>query len=108
MDKQRTPTQNNSLHLWCEQIAHAYNEKGMTVEEVIKNFKMELFWSKESVKELIIRTAIKRMFGKESTTTLLKQGEIDQIVDVVTKFNAQMEIEYIPFPHLPDEQNPYK
>ena len=100
-EERRTIAQNNSLHLWCEQIAHAYNEKGMTIEEVIKNFKIELFWTKESVKELIIHTAIQRMFGKRSTTQLLKSGEeIEKLVDVITKFNSQMEIEYIPFPSL--------
>ena len=104
----RTLIQNNSLHKWCEQIAEAYNEKGMTIEQVIKNFKMELFWTKESVKEIIIRTAIQRMFGKHSTTQLLKtSGEIEKLVDVVTKFNAQMEVEYIPWPSVesgPDEK----
>ena len=100
--KIRTLAQNNALHKWCELIASAYNEKGMTVEEVIKNFKMELFWTKESVKELIIRTAITRMFGKRSTTQLLKSGEeIDKLIDVVTKFNALQDIEYIPWPHDP-------
>jgi hypothetical protein len=101
IEKRRTLIQNNSLHLWCEQIAQAYTEKGYTVEEVIKNFKIELFWTKESVKELIIKTAIQRMFGKQSTTEILKSGEeIEKLVDVVTKFNARMEIEYIPFPSI--------
>ena len=99
--EQRTLNQNASLHLWAEQIANAYNEKGMTIEAVIKNFKMELFWTKESVKELIIKTAITRMFGKRSTTQLLRSGEeINKLIDVVTKFNSQMEVEYIPFPSL--------
>lgn len=98
-EEKRTLAQNNSLHKWCEQIADAYNEKGYTVQEVIKNFKLELFWTKESVKELLIRTAIVRMFGKRSTTELLKNGEeIEKLVDVITKFNAQQEIEYIPWP----------
>ena|SRR3990167_9049119 len=100
-EEKRTIAQNNSLHLWERQIADAYNEKGMTIEQVIKNFKMELFWTKESVHELIIHTAIQRMFGKKSTTEILKSGgEIEKLVDVVTKFNSQIEIEYIPFPSL--------
>jgi len=98
-EEKRTLVQNNSLHLWERQIADAYNEKGMTVEQVIKNFKMELFWTKESVHELIIHTAIQRMFGKRSTTELLKSGEeIEKLVDVVTLFNSKIGIEYIPFP----------
>src|SRR3990167_3531290 len=100
-DKQRTLRQNDSLPKWCEQIAAAYTAKGYTVSEVLKNFKMELHWTKNSVKELIIHTAIARMFGKRSTTQLLKNGtEINALIDVVTKFNAQMEIEYIPFPSI--------
>ena len=107
-DEKRTLTQNNSLHKWCELIANAYTEKGFTVEEVLKNFKMELYWTKESVKELIIRTAIIRMFGKRSTTELLKSGEeIEKLVDVVTKFNAQMEIDYIPWPSIEELENEF-
>ena len=100
IEEKRTLNQNRALHLWCEQIADAYNEKGLTINVVLTNFKnMELYWSKESVKEIIIKTAIKRMLWKESTTQLLKNGsEIEKLIDVVTKFNAQMDIEYIPFP----------
>ena len=77
----------------------------MTIEQVIKNFKMELFWTKEAVHELIIHTAIQRMFGKRSTTQLLKSGEeINKLIDVVTKFNAQLEIDYIPWPHDPAKE----
>ena len=106
IEEKRTQSQNNALHLWCEQIAEAYNEKGMTVDAVIKNFKMELFWTKELVKELIIRTAITRMYGKRSTCELLKaEKEIDRLIDVVTKFNSQMEIEYIPYPSMEELMN---
>ena len=100
--EQRTLKQNNSLHKWCEQIAERYNKEGLTVQEVIKNYKLELFWTKESVKELLIHTAIKRMYGKRSTSQLIKTGEIDKIIDVVTKFNAELGIDYIPFPSRED------
>ena len=39
-EKRRTLAQNRSLHLWERQIADAYNEKGMTIEQVIKNFRI--------------------------------------------------------------------
>jgi hypothetical protein len=99
-EEQRTAQQNKALHLWCEKIAEAYNDQGLTINVVLTKFKnMELYWSKESVKEIIIKTAMKRMLFKDSTTQLLKNGsEIEKLVDVVTKFNAQMGIEYIPFP----------
>lgn len=102
MNDKRTLQQNKSLHLWCEKIADAYNEKGLTINAVLTNFKnMELYWSKESVKEIIIKTAIKRMLMKESTTQLLKNGsEIERLVDVVTLFNSKLDISYIPFPNI--------
>ena len=96
----RTNTQNKALHLWCKQIADEYNNKGYTVEEVLKNFKMQLHWTPTAVKEIIIKTALARMFGKDSTTQLAKTGEIEKLIDVVTKFNAQLHIEYIPFPSI--------
>ena len=100
-DKKRTLAQNQALHLWERMIADAYNEKGMTIEEVIKNFRIELFWTKEAVHELIIHTAISRMFGKRSTTQLLRnEGEIEKLIDVVTLFNSKMDIPYIPWPSI--------
>ena len=97
--EQRTIQQNRAIHKWCEQIAEAYNELGLTVEKVIDNFTIELYWSKESVKELIIKTIIKDVYGKESTTQLLRGGqEIDKLIDMVTKFNSKVGIGYIPFP----------
>ena len=98
MEEKRTLKQNNSLHKWCEEIAKRYNNEGLTVQEIIKNYKLELFWTKESVKELLVHTAIKRMFGKKSTAELIKTGEIDKIIDVITRFNAELGIENIPFP----------
>ena len=99
-EEKRTDAQNKALHLWCEQIAEEYNNAGLDIEAVISNFTMDLFWTKESVKDLIIRTAITRMFGKRSTTQLSKQDEIDKVVDVVTRFNSKMGIGYIPFPSI--------
>ena len=101
-EEKRTTIQNNSLHKWCQQLAEAYNEKGLTWNVILNNFTMELYPTKESVKEIIIKTALKRMFNKDSTTQLLKNGEIDKLVDVITKFNSKMEIGYIPFPNKED------
>ena len=97
-EKQRTIQQNRALHKFCKLLSDAYNEKGLSWNEILKNFTMELYPTPESVKEIIIRTPMKRMFHKKSTTQLARSGEIDKLVDVITKFNAQMGIEYIPFP----------
>ena len=97
----RTLSQNNALHLYCEFIANALNSAGYSIPEVLQKFKMEIPFTKENVKELLWRTAQKRMFSKKSTTQLLKQNEINDIVDVITRFLGEnFGIEYIPFPSI--------
>lgn len=98
--KPRTSQQNRSLHLYCTWVATALNDAGYSIEEVLKNFTMELEWTPETVKEILWRTAQKRMFKKKSTTELLKaSGEINQIHEVMTRFlGERLKIDYIPFP----------
>ena len=100
-NEQRTPTQNNALHLYCQRIADSLNAAGYSIPEVLKHFKMEVPWTKENVKEILWRTAQQRMYNKHSTKQLLKQGEIDDIVDVMTRFLGEnFHIEYIPWPSI--------
>ena len=98
----RTLAQNNALHLYLRRVSQILNDAGYSVEQVLTNFNMELSWSPELCKEILWRTAQKRMLGKVSTTQLLKQGEIDDIVDVVTRFlGERLKIENPPpFPSL--------
>ena len=98
-EEKRTNQQNKSLHLYFRHIAKALNDSGLTVDQVLENFTMELVWSEELVKEILWRTAQKRMFGKSSTTQLLKKEEIDTLHDVITRFlGEKLHLEYIPFP----------
>ena len=96
----RTEQQNKSIHLYLTWISEALNSAGFSVEEVLKNYTMELSWTPELAKEIIWRTAQKRMYGKKSTTELLKtSGEINQIHDVINRFlSERLKIEFIPFP----------
>ena len=101
IEDKRTVAQNSALHLYLRRISDALNGAGFSVEQVLSSFTMELSWTPELTKEILWRTAQKRMLGKESTTALLKQGEIDQIVEVITRFlGERLKIEYIPFPSL--------
>jgi len=96
--QQRTPAQSNAIHLYCELVAQALNEAGLTIEQVLQAFTMELEWSKESVKEILWRTAQKRLLGKASTKDLRKQQEIDKVYEAVNRFLAKLEVNSIPFP----------
>ena len=97
----RTSAQNNSLHRYCQLVADSLNAAGYSIPEVLQKFKMEIPFTKENVKELLWRTAQQRMFSKHSTKQLLKQGEIDDIIDVMTRFLGEnFHIEYIPWPSI--------
>ena len=98
----RTPAQNNSIHLYCQLVADSLNAAGLDIEQVLQNFTMELDWSKESVKEILWRTAQKRLLKKKSTTELNKQEDIDRVYEAVNRFLAKLGVESIPFPHDPE------
>ena len=54
--------------------------------------------TKESVKEMIFRPIMLALYGKNSTTKLLKQKEIDAVYDVICKHFGQLGIAVPPFP----------
>ena len=100
----RTIRQNSALHVYFRQVAQALNDAGYSIQEVLKNFTMELEWSETSVKEVLWRSAQKRMFAKESTTKLSKQKEIDLIYESMNRFlGEKLHIESIPFPNLEEQ-----
>ena len=110
--EQRTLAQNSALHLYLRRVSQALNDAGLTIEEVLKHFTMELEWTPESCKEILWRTAQKRMLGKVSTKSLLKQGEIDFIWEAMNKFlGERLHIESIFWPSISElekEQNGIK
>ena len=104
MDKKRTPIQNNSLHRYCELVATALNDAGLNIEEVLQHFTMELDWDKNTVKDIIWRTAQKRMLRKISTTELNKHEDITRVWEACNRFLAKLGVESIPFPHDPENK----
>ena len=94
----RSGQQNRALHKYCDLVAGALNDAGLTIEEVLKHFTMEIDWTKDSVKLLLWKTAQKRMFNKESTRDLDKHQEITALWEVMNRFLAKMKVESIPFP----------
>ena len=91
--------QNAAIHLWLRQIAEKLNESGLSIQQVLKNTTMDIEWTEAAVKEILWRTAQKRMFGKTSTTELDKLKEITKTVDVLTRFLGQLGVEIPPLPH---------
>ena len=93
----RTPTQNNALHLWFELVAQALTEAGFTVKLVMAE-KMDIDFNKELVKELLWRPAQKAILGKQSTTELKKQQDIDKVFDHLNRHLGEKFWIHIPFP----------
>jgi len=68
--KQRTSTQNASLHLYCQMIADELTERGINFEKFFKQG-FEVPWTMEIVKDNIWRPVQIAICGEESTTKVL-------------------------------------
>ncbi len=106
----RTPAQNNSIHLYCQRNAEEYNERGISMRIVIQKFKegFDGIWTMVAFKEIVWRNVQMYMLRKKSTTKLDKQGDIDKVVDVITKFNAENFEFSVPFPSIENEDGDIK
>lgn len=95
----RTLPQNDSLHLWCEQVAKELNESGQTLQKVLAKT-VEIDWTKDLVKTILWKSVQKAITQKESTTELSKVGEIDAVYEHLNRFLAQKcNGIHIPFPN---------
>ena len=103
MKKQRTQAQNNALHLFFEQVAKALNDNGYDVRvvlQVIADKGVDMFWSKETVKELLWKKVQKKYLDKNSTTELDSVGEITEIYEMLNKFLGENFYIHVPFPSI--------
>lgn len=92
-ERQRSPSQNKSLHLYCQQVADTLNQHGISQEVFFRN--IEADFSMETIKNLWRSIAAKK-YGKTSTTELSTK-QIDEIYDEVNRHLAKFSI-HIPFP----------
>jgi hypothetical protein len=65
--KQRTLTQNNALHLFCQMLADQLNASGLDMRKVMKP-EVEIPWDMNSVKRCLWKPLQQAMLNKESTT----------------------------------------
>lgn len=106
--KQRTPVQNNAIHQFCKMLAEALNLAGLEMRTVLKP-SYQIWWDTLSVKNHIWRPIQKAKFGKESTTELVKVGEIDAIHEqIMQMLGEKFGLEYIEFPHNEVNQTNYR
>lgn len=106
--KQRTLTQNNAIHKFCELLANELNLAGLEMRVVLKP-SYKIWWDTISVKEHIWKPIQKAKFHKESTTELVKVGEIDAIHEqIMQMLGEKFGLPYIEFPHQEANQTNYK
>lgn len=92
-EKIRTMRQNNSLHLWCEEVARELNDRGIDMRVLVKN--LQVTHTKDSVKG-IWKAIGEAKYGKKSTTELTSK-EIDEIYDEFNRLLSEFDIN-ISFP----------
>lgn len=100
IETQRTPSQNNALHLACEMLANQLNESGLDQRVVLKP-SYKAWWDKDSVKKHLFKPFMRKIAHVESTKELKKaDGKIGEIWDTLMReLGEHFGLEYIPFPH---------
>lgn len=95
---QRTPLQNNALHLWFEMVADTLNAHGADMQAVFAVKQVSVPWTKDRVKECLYRPLLEATTGKVSTADA-DTDEYDPACMVLSKHMAEkMGIVLPPFP----------
>lgn len=98
--KQRSSSQNASLHLYCGMLAEALNDAGLDFRTFHKEG-YDVPWTMDLVKDHVWRPIQKVMTGKESTTKP-ERSEYIQIFEVLNRKLSELGI-YVPWPCKDEE-----
>lgn len=91
----RTATQNASFHLWLNLIEREAENQGVTWDMLIRHT-TDLRVTSEGLKSAC-KQLIGALWGYTSTTQLKKTGDLDIVIDHMTKWLSN-EMEVPPFP----------
>jgi hypothetical protein len=92
--KQRTITQNNSIHLYLTQLADELNQAGLDMKQVIT---VPIEWDMLNCKRYLWKPIQKALLHKDSTTQLTKH-EVSRVYDHLNRLLGQKFQLHIPFP----------
>lgn len=101
--KQRSLKQNSALHVWCNQMAEALNDAGMSMEKVLSH-KASIDWTMHGVKEHLWRPVQESMTGKDSTTQAEKI-EYVKVYEVLNRHFGEKHGIHVPWP-VNEPRNP--
>lgn len=96
-DIQRTTPQNNSAHLWMQEIAEALNASGHTVNSKAI-LRLDVPWTKSSVKEFLFRSIMQAMYPEKTSTTQLTKEEWSNVVEALNLAIGERAGVYVEYP----------
>jgi len=98
-NKLRTTLQNNSIHLYCDKLAKAFNNGGYDMRAVFAKMSEKFFisWSMILVKQGIWHKIQKAMFDIDSTTKLDRK-QVSEVYEHINRFTAEEFGVSVPFP----------
>ena len=102
-EHQRTLKQNNSIHLFCEHLAHEFNDRGITMQEILKHT-IDINPTKDTVKYNIWSVIMLALFQKKSTTKQTGK-EVDSVYEHINRFVAKNWQFHVPFPSVDNSQD---
>ena len=100
--KQRSSAQNNSLHLYCQELSSVLNERGITQEVFVRG--LEVDNSPDSVKA-VFRELGRVKYGKLSTADLTTK-EMSSIYEEFNRHTSKLGI-HLPWPSIESESLNY-
>ena len=95
----RTLLQNNSIHLYCDKLAKAFNDGGYDMRAVFAKMSEQFFisWSMILVKQSMWHKIQKAMFDIDSTTKL-DTKQVSEVYEHINRFTAEEFSISVPFP----------
>lgn len=96
--EQRTLAQNNSLHLFCQNLADELNAAGLDMRKTLKP-DIEIPWRKTTVKEFLWKPVQEAYLKKKSTTELTK-FEVSEIWEILNRHLGEKFGIHVPFPSI--------
>jgi hypothetical protein len=99
--RQRTGSQNNALHKYCELLAEALNDRGLEMSHEVFEGDVELSWTKSAVKEKLWKPIQEAMFNKKSTTKA-NRNEYSKVYDQLNKHLIDRHGVSVPWPEKKD------
>ena len=94
--KQRTPTQNNALYQFFEDLADALNAAGYDMKKTLKPG-IDIPWDKDRVKQFIWHPVQEAMTGKKSTTEM-NTVDPSEIYEVINRHMGEKFGVHVPWP----------